>query len=137
MLGLDSSPNAKYSDKTSTYYLINACTSQTSVNYVSNNCVGAPSEGTIIYRLRDLDPDEVQHALNPELKNKAVKTVEKIHDFRTIKIGDFESIASKVQFFAVDFVNIPFYGMERTKETQLDRKQDRGSADSMFMPLYT
>jgi len=55
MLGLDSAPNAKYNDKTVIYLLINACTPQTSVNQVSNNCVGAPSEGTIRYRLRNLD----------------------------------------------------------------------------------
>jgi len=47
MLGLGSAPNAKYIDKTITYLPINACTSQTGVNQVSNNCVGAPSEGTI------------------------------------------------------------------------------------------
>jgi len=37
LLGLDPDPDAKYTDKTITCRLINACTSQTSVNYVSNN----------------------------------------------------------------------------------------------------
>jgi len=41
MLGLGSSPNAKYTDKTIIYHLINAYTSQTSVNQISNNCVDA------------------------------------------------------------------------------------------------
>jgi len=78
MLGLDSDPNAKYTDKTITYHLINACTSQTSVNKVSNNRVDAPSEGTIRYSLRNLDLDEIQEDLSHKLKNNAVKTVENL-----------------------------------------------------------
>ena len=31
MLGLDAAPNAEYSDKTIIYHLLNACTSQTSI----------------------------------------------------------------------------------------------------------
>jgi len=78
MLGLVSAPNVKYTDKTIIYHLINTCTSQNSVNQVSNNCVDGHSEGTIRYRLRNLDLEEVQQALNHKLKNNAFKTVENL-----------------------------------------------------------
>ncbi|NMC59593.1 MAG: hypothetical protein GYA51_09470, partial [Candidatus Methanofastidiosa archaeon] len=77
MLGLVSGPNAKYSDEMVVYHLLNVCTSQTSVSQVSDVCVDAPSEGDIRYRLRKLDLETVQQALNDKLKINAVKTVHK------------------------------------------------------------
>ena len=77
MLGLDSAPNAEYSDEMVVYHLLNACTSQTSVNQVSDVCDDSPSEGAIRYRLRKLDLETVQQALNDKLKTNAVKTVPK------------------------------------------------------------
>jgi putative transposase len=59
MLGLKSAPNAIYNDKTIVYHLLNAAASKTSVSNVSNICYNAPSEGTIIYKLKDIDLDEI------------------------------------------------------------------------------
>ena len=54
-----------------------ACTSQSSVSQVSDVCDDSPSEGAIRYRLRKLDLETVQQALNDKLKTNAVKTVPK------------------------------------------------------------
>lgn len=42
MLSLESAPNAEYSDKMIIYHILNACTSQSSVNQVSDICVDSP-----------------------------------------------------------------------------------------------
>lgn len=111
LLGLDSVPNADYSDEMVVYHLLNACTSQTSVNQVSNVCVDGPSEGDIRYRLRKLDLDEVQQALNDNLKLHTVKTVR-----------------SKSQVFAIDFVNIHYYGEEENKGDTIKTKPRQGTS---------
>jgi putative transposase len=66
MLGLKFTPNAIYNDKTIVYHLLNAASSKTSV---SNICYNAPSEGTIKYKLKDIDLDEIQKSLNEKFKN--------------------------------------------------------------------
>ena len=58
ILNLDSAPNVMHSDRTIVSHIVNASTSQTSINHVSNLCPDAPSEGTIRHRLRNLDFDE-------------------------------------------------------------------------------
>jgi putative transposase len=111
LLGLNSAPNAVYSDKTIIFHLLNACASQTSVNTVSDVCVDAPSEGTIRYRLRNLDLDEIQQVLNDKLKIHAVKTVHRKHNT-----------------FAIDFVNIPYYGKEKNKDDTIKTKPRQGTS---------
>jgi len=46
--------------------------------------------------------------------------------FGQSKIEDFESIARKVQFFVVDFVNIPFYGKEKNEGDTIRSKTGQG-----------
>ena len=111
MLGLFSGPNAKYSDEMVVYHLLNACTSQTSVSQVSDVCVDSPSEGDIRYRLRNLDLKTVQQALNEKLKINAVKTVRR-----------------KSQSFAIDFVNIPYYGGEENSGDTIRTKPRQGTS---------
>jgi len=111
MLGLDSAPNAEYNDKTIIYHLLNACTSQTSINQVSNICIDGPSEGTIRYRLRNLNLEELQPAINQKLKHNIVKTVHK-----------------KTQSFAIDFVNIPYYGKEENQGDTIKTKPKQGTS---------
>ena len=110
-LGLKSSPNAKYNKKTIIHHLLNAAASQTSINNVSNICVDAPCEGTIRYRLRNLDLDEVQKKLNENLKVHASETV-----FR------------KQSVFAIDFVNIPYYGTEESSGDTIKTKPKQGTS---------
>lgn len=111
MLGLVSGSNAKYSDEMVVYHLLNACTSQTSVSQVSDVCVDSPSEGDIRYRLRKLDLKSVQQALNEKLKINAVKTVRR-----------------KSQTFAIDFVNIPYYGEEEKSGDTIKTKPSQGTS---------
>lgn len=120
MLGLGSAPNAKYSDEIIVYHLLNACTSQTSVSQVCDVCVDSPSEGDIRYRLHKLDLKTVQQDLNEKLKINAVKTVHR-----------------KSQTFAIDFVNIPYYGEEENSGDTIKTKPRQGTADFMLTPLYT
>jgi putative transposase len=96
LLNLNSAPNSIYSDKTIIYHLFNAAASQTSINQVSNLSIDAPSEGTIRYRLRNLDSNQFQQSLNDQLKIHASKTIHR-----------------KSNTFAIDFVNIPYYGEEK------------------------
>ena len=44
-------------------------------NQVSNICIDGPSEGTIRYRLRNLNLEEAQTTINQKLKHNIVKTV--------------------------------------------------------------
>jgi putative transposase len=111
VLGLDSAPNTIYSDKTIIYHLINACASQTSVHQVCTSCCDAPIEGTIRHRLRNLELDEVQKALNQGLKYNVSKT-----------------LSRKNQSFAIDFVNIPFYGEEKTRGDTIRTKPRQGTS---------
>jgi hypothetical protein len=69
----------------------NADASQTSINHVSSLSVDAPSEGRIIYGLRDLDLDQIQESLNNQWKIHGMKTIHR-----------------KINTFAIDFVNIPY-----------------------------
>ena len=64
-----------------------------------------PCEGTIRYRLRGLDLNEVQQNLNESLKIHATKTVPR-----------------KQNEFAIDFVNIPFYGEEKNSGDTIKTK---------------
>jgi putative transposase len=111
ILGLKSNPNRQYSDKTIIYHLLNAAASRTSVNNVSNICVDAPSEGTIRYRLDNLDLNEIQEKLNESLKVHASETV-----FRNQNI------------FAIDFVNIPYYGKEKNSGDAIKTKPKQGTS---------
>jgi putative transposase len=111
LLGLNSAPNVLYTDKTIIFHLLNACASQTSVNHVCDLCADAPSEGTIRHRLRDLDLNEIQQALNDKLKIHAVETVPTKHNF-----------------FAIDFVNIPFYGKEENNGDTIKTKPKQGTS---------
>jgi putative transposase len=111
MMGLNSAPNAKYSEKTIIFHLFNACASQTSVNQVSNLCGHVPSEGTIRYRLRNLVLDEVQQALNDKLK-----------------IHTIETVSRKFNTWAIDFVNIPYYGEEDNSGDTIKTKPRQGTS---------
>ena len=111
MLGLESAPNVEYSDKEIVYHLLNASTSRTSVSNVSNLCDGAPSEGTIRYRLGDIDLNEIQQSLNETLKIHATKTV----PMRRINL-------------AVDYVNIPYYGEEENSGDTIKTRPKQGTS---------
>jgi putative transposase len=111
LLNLDSAPNTLYSDRTIIFHLLNASASQTSVNQVCNLCMDAPSEGTIRYRLRNLDLDEIQQALNEKLKIHASKTVPK-----------------KYNFFAIDFVNIPYKKKKKNSGDTIKTKPKQGTS---------
>ena len=111
MLGLKSASNTVYNDKTIIYHLLNAAASRTSVNSVSNLCVDAPCEGTIRYRLRNLDLNEILQSLNENLKIHATKTVSR-----------------KQNEFAIDFVNIPYYGEEESNGDIIKTKPKQGTS---------
>ena len=121
MLGLKSAPNTVYNKKTIVYHLLNAAASRTSVNNVSNICVDAPSEGTIRYRLGDLDLDEIQKKTNENLKIHAIKTV-----------------PNKRNVFAIDFVNIPYYGKEENSGDTIKTKPKQGTSRFFtYASIYT
>ena len=111
MLGLKSAPNTVYNKKMIVYHLFNAAVSQTSINNVSNLCDDAPCEGTIRYRLRDLDLNEIQQSLNENLKIHTTETV-----FR------------KQNVFVIDFVNLPFYGTEENSGDTIKTKPKQGTS---------
>jgi putative transposase len=111
LLGLNSAPNAVYSDRMIVCHLLNACASQTSVNNVSDICIDAPSEGTIRHRLRNLDLNKIQQSLNEKLKIHALKTVPK-----------------KCSTWAIDFVNIPYYGKEENDGDTIKTKPKQGTS---------
>jgi len=118
---IDSAPNAKYTDKTITYYLITSCISQTRLTrlviIVLMLLQKKPLDtGFIILIWRKLNSILIR-----KLKNKTLKP-SKIYDFRAIKIRDFESIIPKVQSFAIDFVNILFYEEEENKGDVIQTK---------------
>ena len=109
-LGLDSEPNVDYSDKEIICHLIHASTSQTSVTQVSNSCPDVPSEGAIRNRLRNLDVEEVQRALNQMLKDKVIETLPR-----------------RALTFAIDFVLIPFYGKEENEGDTIKSNARQGT----------
>ena len=109
-LGLDSKPNVDYSDREIIYHLINACTSQTTVNQVSKSNSKGPTEGAIRHRLRNLDVEGVQQALNQMLKNKVVETLPR-----------------RGLTFAIDLVLIPFYGKEENEGDTVRSKARQGT----------
>jgi putative transposase len=111
LLGLDSALNVVYDDKTIVLHLLNACASQTSVTNVSDVCDDAPSEGSIRHRLRNIDLNKVQKGLNEKLKIHAVKTVPR-----------------KYNTFAIDFVNIPYYGKEENSGDTIKTKPKQGTS---------
>ena len=74
MLELNSANNVVYNDKTISYHLLNAFVSKTSVSNVSDICDDALCKGTIRYRLRNIDLDEIQQSLNEKLKIHTIKT---------------------------------------------------------------
>ena len=111
MLELNSGSNVEYSDRTIIHHILNASTSRTSINNVSNLCEDAPSEGTVRYRLRNLEEDTVQENLNEKLKIHANKTV-----FRQENI------------YAIDFVNTPFYGTEENEGDTIKTKPKEGTS---------
>jgi putative transposase len=109
-LCLDANPNAIYSARAITCHIVNAATSQTTLNQVSQSGSKASTEGTIRYRLRNLDLEEVQRAVNQMLKNKAIKTLPR-----------------RALIFAIDFVLIPFYGEEKNEGDTVRSKAKEGT----------
>ena len=110
LLGLNSKPNVDYRDRKIICHLVNASTAQTTVNQVSKSSSNAASEGAIRYRLRNLDLEEVQRALNQMLKNKAIKTLPR-----------------RALTFAIDFVLILFYGEEENEGDTVRSKARQGT----------
>jgi putative transposase len=106
-LDLHSNPNTVYSERKILYHILNASTTQTTVYHISLSGYKAPAEGTIRYRLRNLD--EVQDKLNQMLKSKITKTL------------------PKSLIFAIDFVLIPFYGEEKNKGDTVRSKAKDGT----------
>ncbi|MDR3291112.1 MAG: hypothetical protein LBT10_03085 [Methanobrevibacter sp.] len=119
LLNLNSAPNAAYSDKTIIYYLFNAGASQTSINQVSSLSVDDSSEGTIRYRLFDLDLDQIQESLNNQLKIHWMKIIHK-----------------KINTFAIDFVTIPYYGDEENEGGSIKTKPKQGTARFAYASIY-
>ena len=68
-------------------------------------------EGTIRHRLRNLDLDKVQQAINQSLKYNVSKT-----------------LSRKEHSFAIDFVNIPFYGEEKTRGDTIRTRPRQGTS---------
>ena len=95
MFGLESVSNALYSDRKIVCHLLNAFVSKISINNVSNLCDDALCEGTIKYKLRNIDLDGIQQSLNEKLKIHAKKTVPR-----------------KQIDLAIDYTDIPYYGKE-------------------------
>ncbi|GAA5819214.1 MAG: Pseudogene of ISH3 family transposase [Methanobrevibacter sp. CfCl-M3] len=95
LLNLDSAPNSIYGNKTIIYHLFNAAASQTIINQVSNLFL------LMLLRKEQLDigfvvnSNQLQQSLNDQLKIHASKTIHR-----------------KTNTFAIDFVNIPYYGEE-------------------------
>jgi putative transposase len=111
LLKLESAPNATYSNKTIVSLLINASASQASISHVSDLCMDAPCEGTIRYRLRNLELEQIQENFNEKLKIHADKTV-----------------PNNPHTYAIDFTNIPFYGKEKNKGDTIKTKPKQGTS---------
>jgi putative transposase len=111
MLELDSGPDVVYSDKKIVCHVLNASVSQTSVNNISNLCSDAPSEETVRHRLSNLELGKVLKNLNEKLKIHACETVPR----------NFNP-------FAIDFVNIPYYGEEETSGDTIKTKLRQGTS---------
>ena len=111
MLELDSAPNATYSNRDIVNHVLNACSSKTSISNVSDVCKDAPTEGTIRYRLRDLDLEEVQDSLNEKLKIHAVETV-----------------PNRPHICAIDIVQVPYYGEEKNSGDTIKTKPKQGTS---------
>ncbi|MFO7968215.1 MAG: ISH3 family transposase [Archaeoglobaceae archaeon] len=106
-LGLTSKPNTVHSDRSIICSLLNASTTRTTINHVSNSGYRAV-EGTVRYRLRDLEVDEVQAKFNQMLKDKAGNLP------KTLKL-------------AIDYVLIPFYGEELDEGDTVRTKAKQGT----------
>jgi len=111
VLELESAPNAAYSDKTIIRRLLNASASRTSISNVSNICADAPSEVTIRHRLCDLELNEIQQNINKNLKIHATKTVHR-----------------QQNEFAIDFVNVPYYGDGKNIGDTIKTKPKQGTS---------
>jgi putative transposase len=111
MVELKSTPNTIYNDKTIVYHLLNATASKTIVSNVSNVCYDAPSEGTIRYKLRDINLDEIQKSLNEKLKIHATKTI----NWKNIDL-------------AIDYVNIPYYRKEENYGDTIKSRPKQGNS---------
>lgn len=109
-LNLGSNLNASYSAREIIYPLINACTTQTTVNQVTQNGSNGPTEGTIRYRLRDLDVCTVQNSLNEILKRNIMDT-----------------LPNSPLALAIDLVLIPFYGDEKNRGDTVRSKARQGT----------
>ncbi len=107
-LDLSSNPNTVHSDRSIICHLLNASTTQSTVNLVSQSRNG-PVEGTVRYRLRDLEPEYVQGEFNQMLKEKTVNTLPK-----TLKL-------------AIDYVLIPFYGEELNEGDTVRTRAKQGT----------
>lgn len=108
--GLNPKTEEDYSATDIIYPLIQACTSQTTVNQVCENNEYGPGEGTIRYRLRDLDKNGVQQSLNQMLKDNILDTLPR-----------------RDLTFAIDLVLIPFYGTEQNKGDTIRSKARQGT----------
>jgi putative transposase len=109
MLGLNSASNAVYNDRTIICHILNASVSKTSISNVSNLCDDAPCEGTIRYRLRNINLDGIQQSLNEKLKIHAKKTLPRKLDL------------------AIDYTDIPYYGKEENDGDTIKTKPKNGT----------
>jgi len=111
VLELESAPNVVYINRTIVRHLLNASASQTSISTFSDLCDDAPCEGTIRHRLSDLEFNEIQQNINKNLKKHVTKTVR-----------------SKRNEFAIDYVNIPYYGEEENSGDTIKTKPKQGTS---------
>lgn len=106
-LDLTPSPNAVHSGRSVICCLLNASTTQTTINHVSNSGYRAV-EGTVRYRLRDLEVDEVEGKFNRMLKENVGNLP------KTLKL-------------AIDYVHIPFYGEELSEGDTVRTRAKQGT----------
>jgi len=111
LIGSNSAPNAKFNDKEIGYHLFSASASNTSISNISDVYEDAPSEGTIRYRLSNLESEELQKKLNETLK---------IHAMETVSKGPKE--------IAIDLTKIPYYGKEENSGDTIKTKPKDGTS---------
>ncbi len=120
LLNLDARPNSVYSGKQILHHILSACTSQTSVNQVSEFNDQAPSEGTIRDRLKGLELAEVQKKVHLMLQKTVLRTLPRI----PLK-------------FAIDFNEIPFYGEEANEgDTHKSRAKKGTTRFFVYSTIY-
>ena len=111
MLGLKSASNVVYSDRTIVCHLLNAASAKTSISNVSDLCELAPSEGTIRYRFRNIELNELKQSLNETLQIHAPKIIPR-----------------KQIDLAIDYHNNPFYGVEENDGDTIKTQPKQGTS---------